>query len=165
MSEARATARAAHPGVPAGPAPSERLVRVLLVDDYARLRALYRAALEAEGPFEVVGEAGDGAEGVRLAVALRPDVILLDLSMPTLDGLEAMIELRRAMPEGRVVVLSGFNKERVEDLVLRLGAMAYVEKGATPQALARLVQDVAGRPPRPFVEPEPADVQRFRELI
>lgn len=112
--------------------------RVLIVDDDADIRLLMRMILGRAG-FVVVGEAGDGAEGVRLAGELQPALVLLDLSMPVMDGLEALPHIKGRAPDAKIIVLSGFDRRRLERDALDAGADAYVEKGA---ATARLV-DVA----------------------
>ena len=114
-------------GVPAAPAAA---IRAFLCDDAPALRELLRATLEVEGDVEVVGEAGDG-EGLTAAVAAaRADVVLLDLSMPRVDGLEALADLRAADPGIGIVVLSGFDPERMEAKALALGADRYLAKAA-----------------------------------
>lgn len=138
---------------------------VLLVDDYEGLRSLYRAGLEALGPFRVVGEAADGQEAVAAAVRLKPEVVLLDLSMPNADGLEALVALRRALPETHVVVLSGFLRERVEEAVLALGATAYLEKGLSLRELVESVEAAVREPPRAVGAPSEEALRRWRELI
>src|SRR3954451_19810054 len=92
-------------------------VRVVLVDDTPSLRMLTRLALEDTG-FEVVGEAGDGLAGVNAVKELRPDLVLLDLAMPVMDGLEALPLMRAAVPEVRVVIVSGFDRKAMESQVL-----------------------------------------------
>ena len=109
-------------------------VRVVLVDDTPSLRMLTRLALDDTG-FEVVGEAGDGLAGVNLVKQLEPDLVLLDLAMPVMDGLEALPLMRAALPSVRVVIVSGFDRKAMEDQVLEAGADGYVQKGTPPDAL------------------------------
>lgn len=142
-------------------------VRVLLVDDHARLRELYKHALMDEPGLQVVAEAADGGQAVAAARASQPDLIVLDLSMPHTDGLQALQSLKLVAPQARVLVLSGFMRERVEGLVREMGANAYVEKGLPAQELAPLLLQVAGEPPR---APGPSMAlseleQRARDLI
>lgn len=91
--------------------------------------------------FEVVGQAADGVEALAVVAAVRPHVLLLDLAMPRMDGLQVLMRLRETEPDVTVVVLSGFSARDVADQALGLGARAYVEKGA---ALTTLVDDLAG---------------------
>lgn len=122
---------------------------VLLVDDNRHLRDLYRMSLESLGGMRVVGEAEDGEQGIARAGELLPDIILLDLSMPTMDGLEALHLIRRASPASHVVVLTGFKRERLEEAAVELGASAFIEKGMPPTQLADALRlATAGPPPR-----------------
>ncbi len=135
------------------PVQGRRPLRVVLVDDTADIRLLLRAALEADGAFEVVGEAGDGATGVEVVAAARPDLVLVDLAMPVLDGLEALPALRRACPSAHVVVLSGFGADAVVTRARAAGADAYLQKGIAPAELRARLLEIARVPapagPRP----------------
>ena len=125
-------------------------LRVLLVDDMAELRDLLARVLERDGRYVVVGHAGDGREGVSRAAELQPDLVLLDLTMPVMDGLEALPLLRRAAPSADVVVLSGLDDPRSRQAAADAGALASLPKGLTPRdLLARLVDLVPHRPPAP----------------
>jgi DNA-binding NarL/FixJ family response regulator len=115
------------------------VIRVLLCDDVPAFRALVRYSLEDEEGIEVVGEAGDGREGVRQAAALKPDVVLLDLSMPECDGLEAIPALLARSPGSAIVALSGFTADRMAQPVMASGAVAYLEKGV---ALSEIVATI-----------------------
>jgi DNA-binding NarL/FixJ family response regulator len=117
--------------------------RVLLCDDCAPVRELVRLVLESEG-IEVVGEVGDGGAAIQEAERCQPDVVLLDLSMPAMDGLEALPEIRRAAPRARVVVLSGFDNPVIVERALELGAVRYVEKGCRPEEIVAAVEEAAG---------------------
>ena len=119
----------------------EGAVRVLLADDAPDIRMLLRFALGCESGLEVVGEAANGREAVDLAASLQPDVVVLDLSMPVMDGLQAIPELLRVCPALRIVVLSGFDEGRMRQVALDLGAHAYLEKGS---ATAELVGTLSG---------------------
>jgi NarL family two-component system response regulator LiaR len=116
------------------------VIRVLLVDDHAVVREGLRTFLELQDGIEVVGEAGDGAEGVEAAERLRPDVVLMDLVMPRLDGVGAMRELRRRLPDARVIVLTSFTDEEKLLPALQAGAAGYLLKNAEPAELARAVR-------------------------
>ena len=121
--------------------------KVLLVDDVADLRFLLRVVLETDGAFEVVGEAGDGATAVELCTRTRPDVIVLDLSMPAMDGLEALPRLRELVPAATIVVLSGFEGARVASSTEELGADAYFEKGTAPGVVLERLKQLLGIDP------------------
>jgi signal transduction histidine kinase len=118
--------------------------RVLLVDDQVDERLLLRAMLEASGRFEVVAECGDGAEAVAEAARLQPDLVLLDLEMPGVDGLTALPQLREVAPAARTVVLSGYPASRYAAEAVAHGASSYLEKGLEPHDLIeRLVSGPA----------------------
>ena len=121
--------------------------RVLLVDDVGELRALVRLILERTGEFTVVAEAGNGLEAIDAATQEQPDIVLLDVSMPVMDGLAALPEIMAAAPAAHVVMLSGFAEERLGEEARRRGAIAYLEKGVPPRDLvARLLDLVGSRP-------------------
>jgi two-component system, NarL family, response regulator LiaR len=119
-------------------------IRVLIVDDHAVVREGLRTFLELQDGLEVVGEAGDGEEAVGLAERLRPDVVLMDLVMPKLDGVEAMRELRQRVPGARVIVLTSFLDDDRLLPALRAGAAGYLLKNVQPQELARAVRAADG---------------------
>ena len=116
-------------------------IRVLVVDDYAPFRLIVRYVLSEESDIEIVGEAPDGEAAVRQAGMLKPDVVLLDLAMPKLDGWEAIPLIRERSPETRIVILSGFPEERMRDLARENGVAAYVEKGDSEDAIRRAVRE------------------------
>lgn len=117
-------------------------VGVLLVDDHADLRRLMQLALERSGRFVVVDHAGDGAEGIELAAELQPDIVLLDLLMPELDGRSALPTILARSPRSMVVVLSALDADAEAGDVIRQGAFAYLEKseatGDLPEVLGGL---------------------------
>jgi DNA-binding NarL/FixJ family response regulator len=115
---------------------------VLVCDDVADVRGLLREALDDEPGMHVVGEAENGRECVTLAAALRPHVVLLDLSMPELDGLEVIPRLLESSPDTRIVIFSGFGSGRMADLALSLGAARYVEKGTPLDQVVALIREV-----------------------
>jgi CheY-like chemotaxis protein len=125
----------------AGGAP-RRNVRVLVVDDAEDIRTLLRLRLMRASGVEVVGEAGDGVEAVALATALEPDVVLLDMAMPRMDGLEALPLIRAAVPGVRVVVLSGFDEGTMRHRALEAGADRYLVKGGDMDALLAAIEDL-----------------------
>ena len=103
-------------------------IRILIADDHAIVREGVRRILSAEPDMEVVGEAGDGLAVLPLALELRPDVVVLDISMPGISGLELVPEIRRALPETQVAVLSMHQKELFVQQALDAGALGYVLK-------------------------------------
>ncbi len=114
-------------------------LRVVIADDAAAMRALLREVLGASPSFRVVGEAADGDEAVRLSAREQPDMVLLDLAMPILDGFGAIPRIRACSPTSRIVVLSGFSAGRMAQRALDVGADAYLEKRDRPdELLARL---------------------------
>jgi NarL family two-component system response regulator LiaR len=115
-------------------------ITVLVVDDHAVVREGLRTFLQLQDGLEVVGEAGDGEEAVRQAEQLRPDVILMDLVMPRLDGVGAMQELRRRLPASRVIVLTSFADDDRLLPAIQAGAAGYLLKNVQPQELARAVR-------------------------
>lgn len=119
--------------------------RVLIADDVEALRQLWTHLLGAEADIEVVGQAADGRSAVDMVGALRPDVLVLDLSMPGLDGLEVIRTLRREAAGTAIVVASGFAASRLAPLALELGAVAYFEKGQPGEELVRAVRDACPR--------------------
>jgi len=121
-------------------------IRVLLADDTAEYRQLLRVILEQDGRFEIVAEAVDGAEAVRSCTAERPDVVVLDLAMPVLDGLQAIPLIRAASPETAIVVLSGFARGRLDDQALATGASRYVEKGEAFSLIVPTLLEVTAEP-------------------
>jgi DNA-binding NarL/FixJ family response regulator len=121
----------------------QRPVRVFLVDDVGAFRALMRFTLEEDPRIRVVGEAADGCEGVNGVEELKPDVVLLDLAMPVLDGFEAMPLMLQASPQTTIVALSGFTAERMASLCLESGAHAYLEKGEDAAVIRQAVLQAA----------------------
>jgi len=120
-------------------------LRIFVCDDAPELRLLMRSFLDGEPDLIVVGEAGDGHE---LSVKVRTagaDVILLDLSMPNVDGLEAIVDLRRLLPHLGIVILSGFESERMQAQTIALGADRYVEKRARADVILETVREVGRR--------------------
>jgi DNA-binding NarL/FixJ family response regulator len=121
------------------------LIRVLLADDQALVRAGFRALLDAEDAIEVVGEAGEGDEAVRLARALTPDVVLMDIRMPGTDGLEATRQIAADERLGgvRVVILTTFDLDEYVFEALRIGASGFLVKDTEPAELVQAVRAVA----------------------
>jgi DNA-binding NarL/FixJ family response regulator len=119
------------------------MIRVLLADDQALVRAGFRALLDAQADIEVVGEAGDGAEAVALAAERAPDVILMDIRMPGMDGLEATRRIAAELPRVRVIMLTTFDLDEHVFEALRIGAAGFLVKDTEPTELLRGVRVVA----------------------
>ncbi|HEX2028865.1 MAG TPA: ATP-binding protein [Nitriliruptorales bacterium] len=119
-----------------------RTVRVLLADDVAEVRRLLTIGLTHTERYEVVGEAEDGRQALELAAELAPDVMILDLAMPKLDGFEVLRCLRAVAPDCRVLLLSGFAAGRFQSRALQLGACAYVEKNRGLTAITQILDEV-----------------------
>ncbi|MDQ3985468.1 MAG: response regulator transcription factor [Actinomycetota bacterium] len=122
-------------------------LRVLLVDDDEDYRTLVRYLVEQQDRFEVVGEAGDGATGISLAQQLQPDVVLLDLSMPLMDGLQSIQGIRSASPGSRILVCSNFDRSFGQN-ALDLGADDHVSKGAGWKEIYARITSLLSNSPR-----------------
>jgi DNA-binding NarL/FixJ family response regulator len=123
---------------------SEAVLRILIVDDHPMVRRGLRAALEVVPDFEIAGEAATGREAVARAAALTPDVILMDLQMPDMSGIEATREILAAQPETRILVVTLFEDDDSVFLALRAGARGYVLKDADEEELIGAIRAVAG---------------------
>ncbi|MEV0524351.1 response regulator transcription factor [Streptomyces sp. NPDC050439] len=117
-------------------------IRVLLVDDHQVVRRGLRTFLEVQDDIEVVGEASDGAEGIEQAEKLKPDVVLMDVKMPGMDGVEALRKLRELANPARVLIVTSFTEQRTVVPALRAGAAGYVYKDVDPDALAGAIRSV-----------------------
>ncbi|HNQ90582.1 MAG TPA: response regulator transcription factor [Verrucomicrobiota bacterium] len=117
-------------------------ITVLLAEDHMMVREGLRALLEAEGDIEVVGEAETGRHAVELAQRLRPDVVVMDLAMPLLNGLEATRQIRKRVPGARVLILSAHSDDAYVERAQALGAAGYLLKQTSAQILARAVREV-----------------------
>ena len=122
-------------------------IRILITDDHAVVREGLRTLIGTEPGMEVVGEAADGVEAVQKACSLRPDVILLDMVMPRMDGLEAINEIKRECPEARILVLTSFSDDEKVFPAIKAGALGYLLKNTTPLRLLNAIRDVhQGKP-------------------
>ena len=119
-----------------------RPVRLVLADDHRMLREGLRRSLEGEG-FDVLGEAADGAAAVQLAEELRPDVVLMDVSMPILDGVEATRQVRRVAPDVQVVILTMHADQEVLVRAVRAGASGYLVKDCSTEEVVQTVRQAA----------------------
>ncbi|NPV86634.1 MAG: response regulator transcription factor [Anaerolineae bacterium] len=118
-------------------------IKILLVDDQALFREGLYTLLSVQPDFEVVGEASNGEEALRMAASLQPDVILMDLRMPVLDGVSAIRRLTAQMPECRVIVLTTFDDDEYVFEGLRAGAIGYLLKDVSSQKLCEAVRAAA----------------------
>jgi DNA-binding NarL/FixJ family response regulator len=118
-------------------------VRVFLCDDVPDIRMLMRFALEEDPSLNVVGEADDGVAAVEGIASMQPDIVLLDLSMPGLDGLEVIGRLREVSPRTGIIIFSGFAADRMSVVALDQGADRYLEKGEPLETVRRVVIEVA----------------------
>lgn len=116
----------------------------MIVDDTPDLRKLLTMTLQASGEIEVVAEAGDGLAGVNAVRTHRPDLVVIDLAMPVMDGLEAIPHIREACPQATIIVLSGFGAAAMSDKALAAGADAYLQKGSSPSKILDYIRDKAG---------------------
>ena len=121
------------------------LISVVVADDVPELRQLARAVLEEHGEMKVVAEASNGREAVELIEQHQPDVAVLDLSMPELDGLEAIPLVHQVSPATKIVVFSGFEEGRVAEVALSLKASRYIRKGAPLEDLRDAVKQLGER--------------------
>jgi DNA-binding NarL/FixJ family response regulator len=120
------------------------MIRVLLVDDQSLLRMGFRMILDAEPDIEVVGEAADGATGVSMTSALHPDVVLMDVRMPGMNGIEATAAITAAAPASRVLILTTFDMDEYVFAGLKAGASGFLLKDAPPAELLSAIRTVAG---------------------
>lgn len=120
--------------------PKSKIVRVLLAEDHTIVRKGLRSLLDGETGIEVIGEAGDGREAIEKVRQLRPDVVLMDITMPGLNGLEATRQIKKRFPEVKVVILTVHTTEEYILQILRAGASGYVVKQAAPTELLSAIQ-------------------------
>ena len=118
------------------------MIKILLADDYYIVRKVLRSLLENEKDFEIVGEAANGLETVELCRSLQPDILLLDLMMPGINGLEVISRLARICPQIRIIIISMHSNEAYVNEALRRGAKAYVLKEAAADELVNAVRRV-----------------------
>ncbi len=117
-------------------------IRVVLADDHALLREGIRALLSRESDVEVVGEAADGREAIARCRTLRPDIVLMDIAMPGLGGLEAALEIRKECPDTKILVLTQYEDREYVTRFLKVGAAGYVLKKAAGAELASAIRSV-----------------------
>ncbi|MBX3054763.1 MAG: response regulator transcription factor [Caldilineaceae bacterium] len=118
------------------------MIRVLIVDDHAIVRKGIRALLSESGGFEIVGEVADGQEAVVAAAESQPDVILMDLLMPGMDGIEATRRITERRPDARILVLTSFAADNKLFPAIKAGALGYLLKDSSPEDLLRAIRQV-----------------------
>jgi len=119
-------------------------LRIVIADDHALVRAGMRALLSQDPEFEIVGEVENGRDAVRVAGELKPDIVLMDLTMPGMNGMEAILNIKLRYPAMRILVLTLHKTEEFVLASLRAGADGYILKEATPSELRLAVRTVAG---------------------
>jgi len=117
--------------------------RILLADDHALVRAGFRALLEKQDDLEVVGEAADGQEALQKVVELRPDVVVMDIAMPGMDGVEATKRIKSQYPDIHILALTMLEDERYFFQIVQAGASGFIIKGVLPDELLSAVRSVA----------------------
>jgi len=121
---------------------TQKRIRIIIADDHAIVREGLRALIEAKPDMELVGEAEDGDAAVALASSLKPDVVLLDLVMPNMDGVEAVREIIRENPQARILVFTSFSDDANVFAAIRAGALGYLLKDSSPQVLIEAIRQV-----------------------
>jgi DNA-binding NarL/FixJ family response regulator len=137
-------------------------IRILLVEDQTLMRQGLKTILELEPGMAIAGEAAGGDQGVRLALALRPDIILMDVQMPGLNGVEATEAICAAWPEARIIILTTFDRDDYVFQGIRAGALGYLLKDTPAEDLIRTIRRVAAG--EAFIQPEIAS-RTLRELL
>ncbi|MBN1137867.1 MAG: response regulator transcription factor [Anaerolineae bacterium] len=122
--------------------PQGDTIRVLVADDHAIVRQGIHALLETEPDIQVVGEAQDGRQAIAEAQRLQPDVVLMDLVMPVMDGVEAIRHIRTSQPQARILVLTSFGGENQVFPAIKAGALGYILKDSTPSELVQAIRQV-----------------------
>jgi two-component system, NarL family, nitrate/nitrite response regulator NarL len=120
--------------------PTDRRVRVLLADDHENIRKRVRSILEQHPRFEIIGEVVDGAKAIEEAQQLEPDVVVMNVNMPVLNGLEAAREIKKKLPQSAIVILSLNADARLIEEAKRIGAQAYVAKSKAAEALIQAIE-------------------------
>ena len=129
-----------------------KAIRILLAEDQTLMRQGLKTLLELEPGLKVIAEAADGREAVKLALQLRPDITLMDVQMPNLNGVEATAEICRAWPEAKVIILTTFDRDDYVFQGVRAGAMGYLLKDLPAQKLFETIRKV--HTGEPFIQPE-----------
>ncbi len=130
-------------------------IRVLVVDDVPDLREMFREVLSSDDRLVVVGEAADGLEAIAKASELHPDVILLDVAMPRLDGLRAIPLLHEASPGTRILILSAFTSDEIAAFGMEVNPTGFIEKGIPPYEIADVIVKMMRLPAIPGRNAQP----------
>ncbi len=138
-----------------------RPICILIVDDHTVVRDGLKALISAEPGMKVIGAAGDGLEAVHLAKDLQPDVILMDLVMPRMDGVQATLEIKKVYPQARILVLTSFSEDHMVVSAIRAGAIGFLMKDTSSEELLQAIQDTYRN--KPVLGPEIA--RRLMEEI
>jgi DNA-binding NarL/FixJ family response regulator len=117
-------------------------ITIVLIDDQAIVRAAFRSLLERAGRFKVVGDAGDARRGIELVESLRPDLVILDITMPGLSGLDAVVPMKRASPRTKVLMASQHEGHKFVQEALQAGADGYLSKDSDPAELALAIESI-----------------------
>jgi DNA-binding NarL/FixJ family response regulator len=125
--------------------PTNEKIRILIVDDLARVRQSLSTVLQLSGYFEVVGEASNGLEAIQAAEQLKPEVILMDLEMPELDGLESTRRIKEQRPEIGVVIITIHDTPSAREQALQVGADAFVGKETATEVLVETIREMRNR--------------------
>ena len=122
---------------------TSKTIRIVIADDHAIVREGVSSLIAVRPDIEIVGEAEDGAQAVQLVRDLEPDLILLDLMMPRMDGIAAIHEIKRDDPDARILVLTSFAEEEKVFAAIKAGALGYLLKDSAPLALIQAIYDLA----------------------
>ena len=133
---------------------NEEVISVLIVDDHTVVRDGLQALISAEPSMHVVAAVGDGIEAVELAKKLDPDVILMDLVMPHMDGIQATIEIKKDNPDARILILTSFAEDHQVFAAIKSGATGYLMKDSSSEELIRAIRDIYKN--KPVLQPEVA---------
>lgn len=118
-------------------------IRILIVDDHALLRKAVRGLLESRNEFEVCGEAENGLQAIEMAAELKPDVVILDIVMPVMNGFEAARKIKEVSPDSRLVILSAYKDKQMLEEAKNVGAVCYVPKSDAERELIDAVKSAA----------------------
>lgn len=139
------------------------MIRIIVVDDHAIVRSGLCQLLKTQSDFEVVGDAGAGRDGVELVNHFKPDVLLLDMDLPDIDGIEVTLQTQASSPDTAVLILTMYESEEIANRAMRSGALGYLIKGTDPAELPMAVRAVAQG--KPYVTPTIRDqmlLQRYK---